>query len=170
MLRTSVGAGDLDSGEVVSSYKALAQVERAFRAFNTDLDIRPIRHRTETGSARTCSCGCSPTTSPGTCRPASRPLLFTDDDKPAAQAARPSPVAPAARSPRALAKAAAKHTPGDLPVHSFATLLADLATICLNTIAPADPALPGFRLVTTPTPLQRRAFDLLGVSHRLGVA
>ena len=55
-------------------------------------------------------------------------------------------------------------------MHSFASLLADLATICLNTIAPADPALPGFRLVTTPTPLQRRALDLLGVSHRLGVA
>jgi hypothetical protein len=47
-------------------------------------------------------------------------------------------------------------------------LLADLGTICLNTIAPADPALPGFRLVTTP--LQRQALDLLGVSHRLGVA
>lgn len=95
------------------------------------------------------------------------PLLFTDDGKPAAQAARISPVA---CSPRALGKAATKQTPADLPVHSFATLLADLATICLNTIAPADPALPGFRLVTTPTPLQRQAFELLGVSHRLGVA
>jgi hypothetical protein len=98
------------------------------------------------------------------------PLLFTDDDKPAAQAARTSPVAPAARSPRALAKAATKQTPGDLPVHSFATLLADLGTICLNQIQPADPALPGFRLVTTPTALQRQALELLGVSHRLGVA
>src|SRR4249919_2953368 len=47
VLRTSVQASDLDSTGVVSSYKALAQVERAFRAFNTDLDIRPIRHRTE---------------------------------------------------------------------------------------------------------------------------
>jgi hypothetical protein len=54
-------------------------------------------------------------------------------------------------------------------MHSFATLLADLGTICLNTIAQADPALPGFRLVTT-TPLHRQALDLLGVSHRLGVA
>ena len=170
VLRTSVDASHLDSGEVVSSYKALAQVERAFRAFNTDLDIRPIRHRTEDRvrahvflrmlsyyitwhmQARLAS------------------LLFTDDDKPAARAARTSPVAPAARSPRALAKAATKQTPGDLPVHSFATLLADLATICLNQIQPADPALPGFRLVTTPTPLQRQAFELLGVSHRLGVA
>ena len=98
------------------------------------------------------------------------PLLFTDDDKPAAQAARISPVAPVARSPRARAKAAAKRTDDDLPVHSFASQLADLATICLNTIAPAGPAVPGFRLVTTPTPLQRRALDLLGVSHRLRVA
>ena len=98
------------------------------------------------------------------------PLLFTDDDKPAAQAARTSPVAPAARSPRALAKAAAKHTPAGLPVHSFTSLLADLATICLNQIQPADPALPAFQLVTTPTPMQRQALDLLGVSHRLGVA
>ena len=54
-------------------------------------------------------------------------------------------------------------------MHSFATLLADLGTICLNTIAPADPALPSFRLVTTPTPLQRQALELLGVSHRTGV-
>ena len=56
------------------------------------------------------------------------PLLFTDDDKPAAQAARPSPVAPAARSPRALAKAAAKRTPGDLPVHSCWSVPAFLDT------------------------------------------
>ncbi len=77
-------------------------------------------------------------------------ILFTDDDKATARAARPSPVAPAARSPRALAKAATKHTPDALPAHSFGSLLADLATICLNTIPPADPALPGFRLVTPP--------------------
>jgi hypothetical protein len=170
VLRTSVGPGDLDSPEVVSSYKALAQVERAFRAFNTDLDIRPIRHRTEDRvrahvflrmisyyitwhmQARLAS------------------VLFADDDKPAAQAARSSPVAPAARSPKALAKAAAKRTGDELPVHSFASLLTDLATICLNTITPADPALPGFRLVTTPTAVQRHAFDLLAVSHRLGTA
>jgi Transposase DDE domain len=112
VLRTSVAASDLDSGAVVSSYKALAQVERAFRAFNTDLDIRPIRHRTQDRvrahvflrmlsyylswhmQARLAS------------------LLFTDDDKPVAQSARTSPVAPAARSPRALAKAATKQTPG----------------------------------------------------------
>jgi len=170
VLRTSVHTSDLGSGEIVSSYKALAQVERAFRALNTDLDIRPIRHRTaERVRAHVFLRMLSYyITWHMQARLAS--LLFTDDDKPAASAARPSPVAPAVRSPRALAKAATKQTPADLPVHSFATLLADLATICLNTIAPADPALPGFRLATTPTPIQRQAFDLLGVSHRLGVA
>jgi hypothetical protein len=55
-----------------------------------------------------------------------------------------------------------------VPVHSLATLLSDLGTICLNTIAPADPTLPGFRFVTTPTALQRQALELLGVSHRSG--
>jgi Transposase DDE domain len=169
VLRTSVAAGDLDSPAVVSSYKALAQVERAFRAFNTDLDIRPIRHRTEDRVRAHVFLRMLSYYLSWHMQARLAPLLFTDD-KQTAQAARTSPVAPAARSPRARAKAATKQTPGDLPVHSFATLLADLATICLNTIAPADPALPGFRLVTTPTVLQRQAFELLGVSHRLGVA
>jgi hypothetical protein len=170
VLRTSVAASDLDSSEIVSSYKALAQVERAFRAFNTDLDIRPIRHRTEDRVRAHVFLRMISYYISWHMQARLAALLFTDDDKPAAQAARPSPVAPAARSPRALAKAATKQTPAAQPVHSFATLLADLGTICLNTIAPADPALPGFRLVTTPTALQRQAFELLGVSHRLGAA
>jgi hypothetical protein len=170
VLRTSVGAGSLDSGEVVSSYKALAQVERAFRAFNTDLDIRPIRHRTEERVRAHVFLRMISYYITWHMQARLAPLLFTDDDKPAAQATRPSPVAPATRSPRALAKAAAKRTQDSLPVHSFSSLLADLATICLNQIQPADPALPSFRLTTTPTPLQRHALDLLGVSHRLGTA
>jgi Transposase DDE domain len=169
VLRTSVAASDLDSSQIVSSYKALAQVERAFRAFNTDLDIRPIRHRTEDQVRAHVFLLMLSYYLSWHMQARLADLLFTDNDKQAAQAARPSPVAPAARSPRALAKAATKHTPAAQPVHSFATLLADLGTICLNTIAPADPQLPGFRLVTTPTALQRQAFELLGVSHRLGI-
>ena len=111
VLRTSVDAGDLDSGEVVSSYKALAQVERAFRAFNTDLDIRPIRHRTEDRVRAHVFLRMLSYYITWHMQARLAPLLFTDDDKPAAQAARTSPVAPAARSPRALAKAATKHTP-----------------------------------------------------------
>ena len=170
VLRTSVPDGDLGSGEVVSSYKSLAQVERAFRAFNTDLDIRPIRHRTETRVRTHVFLRMLSYYITWHMHDRLAPLLFTDDDKATAQAARPSPVAPAARSPRALAKAAAKRTGDGLPVHSLDSLLADLATICLNQIQPADPALPAFCLLTTPTPLQRQALDLLGVSHRLGIA
>jgi hypothetical protein len=170
VLRTSVAASDLDGPQVVSSYKALAQVERAFRAFNTDLDIRPIRHRTEDRVRAHVFLRMLSYYLSWHLQARLAPVLFTDDDKPAAQAARTGPVAPATRSPKALAKAATKHTPGDLPVHSFSSLLTDLATICLNTITPADPALPGFRLITTPTALQRQALELLGVSHRLGVA
>jgi hypothetical protein len=95
------------------------------------------------------------------------PMLFKDDDPAAGKAARPSPVAPAQRSPSARAKAAVKVTADGGPVHSFQTLLADLATIAANHIQPAG-GLPGFTVITTPTPLQRRAFELLGVSCRLG--
>ena len=170
VLRTSASADDLDSGQVVSSYKALAQVERAFRAFNTDLGIRPIRHRTEDRVRAHVFLRMLSYYLTWHMQARLAPLLFTDDDKPAAQAARPSPVTPAIRSDRALTKAATKHTPDALTVHSFATLLADLGTICLNTIAPADPTLPRFRLVTTPTASQREALALLGISHRLGIA
>jgi Transposase DDE domain len=170
VLRTSVAPGDLDGPQVVFSYKALAQVERAFRAFNTDLDIRPIRHRTEDRVRAHVFLRMLSYYLSWHMQARLAPLLFTDDDKPAARGARPSPVAPATRSPRAQAKAATKQTPAGQPVHSFGSLLADLGTICLNTIAPADPAVPGFQLITTPTALQRQAFELLGVSHRLGAA
>ncbi len=169
VLRTSVHPDSLDPGQVVSSYKALAGVERAFRGFNTDLDIRPIRHRTETRVRAHVFLRMISYYITWHMHARLAPMLFTDDDKPAAAASRTSPVAPATRSAKALAKAATKHTPDGQPVHSFATLLRDLATICLNHIQPADPDLPSFRLVTTPTPIQRTALDLLRVSHRLGI-
>ncbi len=163
---TSIG----EDSFTYASCKALAHVERAFRAFNTDLDIRPTRHRTETRVRAHVFLRMLSYYITWHMQARLAPLLFTDDDKAAAEAARPSPVAPAARSPRAAAKAAAKHTPAGLPVHSLTSLLADLATICFNQVQPADPALPAFQLATTPTPLQRQALDLLGVSHRLGIA
>ena len=167
VIRTPVPAGNPRRGRRVAAYKDLANLERDFRHLKADdLDLRPIWHRLEDrvrGHVLICMLACYLTWH---LRRAWAPLTFTDENPPA----RGNPVTPARRSAAAAAKAATKHTPGDLPVHSFASLLTDLATICLNTIAPADPALPGFRLVTTPTALQRQAFELLGVSHRLGVA
>lgn len=63
-----------------------------------------------------------------------------------------------------------KRTEHNEPVHSFATLLKDLATIAANKVQPLNTDLPVFTVITTPTPIQRRAFELLGVSHRLGYA
>jgi hypothetical protein len=91
------------------------------------------------------------------------PILFADNDK------RANPVAAAQRSDDALTKAARKRTTDNTPVHSFTSLLADLATICANHIQPAHD-LPAFTMTTTPTPLQQRAFQLLDVSHRHGLA
>ena len=97
------------------------------------------------------------------------PILFTDNDKPAAAAKRADPVGPAQRSDQALTKAARKRSHDDITVHSFTSLLADLATICANHIQPTND-LPAFTKITNPTPLQRRAFELLSVSHRHGFA
>ncbi len=169
VLRTSLEQEVLQAAGVVSSYKALSNVERVFRGFNTDLDIRPIRHRTAE-RVRThvfLRMLCYYVTWHMNNRLA--PMLFTDDDAAAAEAARTSPAAPARRSQKALNKIHTKRTADDQPVHSFTSLLADLATICLNKIEPTGHGLPPFNVITTPTPIQRRAFELLGVSHRLGV-
>jgi hypothetical protein len=91
------------------------------------------------------------------------PILFDDDDPQAAQAQRTSIVAPAQRSASAKTKASRKRTKDDFPVHSFQTLLKDLATICKNRIQPRLPDAPVFEKVTIPTPLQQRAFQLLQV-------
>jgi transposase len=170
VLRTSLSREALTGPEVVSSYKALANVERAFRGFNTDLDIRPIRHRTEDRVRAHVFLRMLSYYVTFHMERQLAPMLFKDDDKQTAEAARTSPVAPALRSQRALKKIRTKHTEEGEPVHSFATLLKDLATITANRVQPNDVDLPAFAVITTPTMLQRRAFELLGVSHRLGYA
>jgi len=167
VIRTSLPAGVLGTGAAVESYKALENVERVFRGLNTDLLIRPIRHRLEDRVRAHVLIRMLAYYVTWHMQQRLAPMLFKDDDPAAGKAARPSPVAPAQRSPSALAKAAAKTTTGAAPVHSFATLLDDLATIAASHIQPTG-GLPAFTTITTPTPLQRQAFELLGVSHRLG--
>jgi hypothetical protein len=169
VLRTSPPEHALHRDDVVGRYKDLAHVERFFRTLNTELDVRPIRHRLADRVRahlflRTLSYYIS-----WHMKQALAPILFQDNDKPAAAAKRADPVAAAQRSDEALTKAARKRTQDDYPVHSFTSLLADLATICANHIQPTND-LPAFTILTTPTPLQRRALELLGVSHRHGLA
>ena len=94
-------------------------------------------------------------------RRALAPLLFDDDDPQAAQAARKNIVSPAQRSPQAKRKDTLKITSDGLPVHSFQTLLKDLATLTLNEVRVGQQTM---RMLATPTPVQLRALQLLQVS------
>jgi hypothetical protein len=167
VLRTSLPEPTLASHDVVLRYKGLEDVERFFRTLNTELDIRPIRHRLADRVRAHLFLRMLSYYLSWHMKQDLAPILFYDNDKPAARAKRADPVAAAQRSDQALAKAARKRTPDGAPVHSFASLLADLATICANQIQPASD-MPAFTKITTPTALQRRAFELLGVSHGLG--
>ena len=92
------------------------------------------------------------------------PMPFDDPDKHTAEALRTSVVAQAQRSPAAVTKQTTGLTPDGLPVHSFRSLLADLATLARNTIITAINPLYPLTVVTRPTPVQQKAFDLLGLA------
>ena len=168
VVRTSVPAAALASDEAVRAYKRLAQVERAFRSLKSvDLKVRPIHHRLENRvRAHVFLCMLAYYVE-WHMRQALAPMLFDDDDPAAAEAGRRSVVAPAQRSPRAQRKTTAKLTDDGCPVHSFRTLLSDLATVAKNRMLPKIENPVAFDLITTPTPLQQRAFDLLGVNYRM---
>src|SRR5712672_2016191 len=168
VLRTSLPDHTLERDDVVLRYKGLEDVERFFRTLNTELDVRPIRHRLADRVRAHMFLRMLSYYISWHMKQALAPILFVDNDKPAAAAKRANPVAAAQRSDTALAKAARKHTIDNTPVHSFTSLLADLATVCVNHIQPAHD-MPAFTITTSPTPLQRRVFELLGVSHRHGL-
>jgi hypothetical protein len=164
VIRTSVPAATVSAEQTVGHYKTLAVVERAFRSMKSvDLKVRPIHHRlADRVRAHIFLCMLAYYVE-WHMRQALAPILFDDHDPDAAVAQRPSIVAPAQRSADALQKACSRQTPDGFPVHSFQTLLADLATLAQNTVVMNQTSMQMF---TTPTPLQQRAFDLLGVSSR----
>jgi transposase len=162
VLRTNVSKERLDTPGVVLAYKSLALVERAFRHFKlSDLEVRPIYHYTE-GRVRAHLLLCMLAyLVQRTMQQALAPLLFVDETPPE----RPDPVAPAPRSDAAKRKDQTKRTVDGHPVQSFRTLLANLATLVRNRVIPrgADPK-AAFTMITQSTPLQERAFSLLGLS------
>ena len=164
VIRTSVSDDRLGPDDVVRSYKRLSQIERAFRSIKTvDLHVRPINHRlAHRVRAHVLLCMLAYYVE-WHMRQAWAPILFDDHDRAAAEAQRRSPVTPAKRSPAAQYKAAAKRTEDDQPVSSFQSLLEHLATLTKNTVRPKDTTLPSFEKTAVPTPVQQRAFDLLGV-------
>lgn len=169
VVRTSLPAETLGAEQTVLAYKSLSTVERAFRSIKTvDLKVRPIFHRlADRVRAHLLVCMLAYYVE-WHMRQSLAPLLFDDDDKEGAAAKRRSVVQKAQRSDSALRKIATKRTPdGELPVHSLRTLLEDLATVAKNRVRPKVAGLPEFDKITQPTPLQQRAFDLLGVKHHM---
>ncbi|MBV8118859.1 MAG: IS1634 family transposase [Alphaproteobacteria bacterium] len=166
VLRTSVPPDALDAADTVRAYKSLARVERAFRSLKTvDLDIRPVFHWVSPRvRAHVFLCMLAYHLE-WHMRQALAPILFDDHDRAAGEAQRASPVAKAQPSPAAKRKAKTKHTDDGLPVHSFQTLLADLATLTRNTVRLARTQ--AMAILATPTEIQQRAFDLLGLKPQL---
>ena len=163
VVRTSLAETQLDAEGTVRAYKRLSAVERAFRSLKTvDLKVRPVfHHAANRVRAHVLLCMLAHYVE-WHLRERLKPLLFDDDD-PAAEAARASIVAPAQVSEAAKEKARSKRTANGHPVHSFRTLLGDLATIARNRVVPRLPGAEPFEVLTRPTALQREAFKLLGV-------
>ena len=163
VLRTPVPQAELDAEATVRSYKALSTVERAFRSCKTvDLEVRPVFHWNEDRVRAHVFLCLLAYHLEWHMRQALTPILFDDHDRTAAEAQRVSPVRKAQVSPAARRKAAGKRTDDGYPVHSFRTLLADLATVTRNTVR-FDRGLCA-TVLATPTAFQQHAFDLLGIA------
>ena len=166
VIRTSVSEEVLSAPLTVKAYKGLSRVEQAFRSLKSvDLKVRPIYHRTvERVKAHIFLCMLAYYVE-WHMRQLLKQVLFDEDDWENAQTKKESVVTSAPKSDKALAKAHTKRTENNLPVHSFQTLLADLATVVKNKV---QSTLAGtnftFDKITEPTVVQQTAFDLLGVS------
>ena len=158
VVRTSLPESVMGANETVRSYKSLSRVERAFRAMKTvDLKVRPVYHRlADRVRAHILLCMLAYYVE-WHMRDALKPLLFHDENPPQ----QPSAVAPAECSYGAARKAATKHTVSGLPVQSFQTLLAHLATLSKMRMKPKSQTVAEFDMTSTPTPLQAEAFRLL---------
>jgi transposase len=165
VIRTSVAAETLASEEAVRAYKDLSKVERAFRSIKTvDLKVRPIFHWLDDRiRAHVFLCMLAYYVE-WHMRRKLAPILFDDHERAEAELTRKSIVSRAPRSEAARAKDETKRTKDDLPVHSFRTLMADLGTLTKNRVRLPNTPSSELELLTQPTPLQERAFNLLGVA------
>jgi len=174
VVRTNLPAAQSDAAATVRAYKSLSGVEHAFRSLKTvDLELRPVFHWTAPRvRAHVLLCMLAYYLQ-WHMRQSLAPMLFDEPDPAARDAQRTSPVAKASPSPAAQRKAARKRTEpatpalakagGEpLPVHSFHTLLGDLATLTRNVVRLGRDRLT--TILATPTRTQHRALDLLDVT------
>lgn len=162
VIRTSEPEGRLSAEDTVRGYKLLSEVETAFRCLKgVDLRVRPIFHRTEDHvRAHFFLCMLAYYVE-WHMRRALAPVLFEDESL-SEDRSRRDPVAQAEPSVAVKAKKKRRKTEDGQPVHSFGTLLVALATQARVTYRIGDSEAT-FEQLTSPTPLQQRAFDLLGV-------
>lgn len=164
VIRTSEPKERFSAEETVRTYKSLSLVERAFRCLKgIDLLVRPIRHRTEDRvPAHIFLCMLAYYVE-WHMRRALASILF-EDDQLETERKRRDPILPAVPTDSAKRKKATHTTADGLPVHSFETLMAELASRGRNTyrLKSADMNLT-FKQVPEPTALQRRAYELLGL-------
>ena len=164
VIRTSLDSASMGATEAVEDCKSLAGVERAFRNDRSDLRIRPVYvYSPDHVRAHVFLCMLALHVE-WHMRRRLAPLLFEDDDRADARERRNSPVEKAWPSESARRKAATKRTADDLPAHSFRTLLDDLSGMALNRLRLSDHDASLLSVVTRPTPVQKRAFQLLGVN------
>jgi len=166
VVRTSESSEHLDAPDVVTVYKSLATVERAFLSIKADdMDLRPVRHYLEDRvRAHVLICMLAYYLV-WHLRRTWAELTFTDEQRPTPK----DPVGPARRSESAAKKAAGKVNTDDMAVRSFGDLLEHLGTLTRNEVrfGGTDTVVP---MLTRPTPTQRRAFELLGVAVPLTLA
>jgi len=165
VVRTSVSTALLGDVDTVRGYKSLSLVERGFRCIKTiDLHVRPVYHwLADRVRAHVFLCMLAYYLE-WHMRQHLAPMLFDDTDKEEAEAQRSSVVAQAQRSKAAVKKQTTGLTEDGLPVHSFRSLLADLATLTRNTITTAIAPHYPLTVLTRPTPIQQKAFDLLAIN------
>ena len=165
VIRTSVPAEQLDAAAAVAAYKSLSHVERAFRSIKTvDLHVRPVFHyNAQRVRAHVFLCMLAYYVE-WHMRARLKPMLFDDEYLDEASDSRASPVVKAHRSEHAKNKDASRTADDGLPLHSFRTLLQDLGTLAYNiTHTQLNPEAK-IVLTTRPTPLQTKAFELLGLN------
>jgi hypothetical protein len=162
VIRTSEPVERLSAADTVRSYKRLAEVERAFRCLKgIDLLVRPIRHRTEARVPAHIFLCLLAYYVEWHLRRAWAPLLFEDEERHEARACR-DPVLAAQPSASAQAKKRSQETVDGLPVQSFQSLLADLASRARVTYElKSEDVAATFTQVPPPTPLQARAYELI---------
>ena len=162
VIRTSLE--DIEPDAAVAAYKSLSAVERAFRTAKSHLKVRPVYVYSEDHVRSHVFLCMLAYYVQWHMRQRLAPLLFDDDDRSAARAGRKTPVEKAGVSPSAKRKTDTKRTPDGFPVHSFETLLDDLSSVVLNKVRlPGQPE-SELAIVTRPTRLQARAFELLDVN------